>query len=45
MRRAVRECIRELEAARLTVEWTPGHCSVLRDGKPLQRANGMPFSE
>jgi hypothetical protein len=25
------------------VESTPGHYRVLRDGKPLRKANGMPF--
>jgi hypothetical protein len=39
----VREFIRRLEAAGLTVEPTAGHYRVLRDGKPLRRANGMPF--
>jgi hypothetical protein len=29
--------------AGLTVESTPGHYRVLRDGKPLRKANGMPF--
>jgi hypothetical protein len=43
MRKDVREFIRKLEAAGLTVEPTPGHYRVLRDGKPLRRANGMPF--
>jgi hypothetical protein len=38
----VRELIRRLEAAGLTVESTPGHYGVLRDGKPLRKANGMP---
>jgi hypothetical protein len=41
MRKDVREFIRRLEAAGLTVESTPGH--YLRDGKPLRIANGMPF--
>jgi hypothetical protein len=27
-----------------TVEPTPGHYRVLRDGKPLRKANGMPFT-
>src|SRR5207302_4556116 len=44
MRKDVREFIRRLEAAGLTVEPTPGHYRVLRDGKPLRRANGMPFT-
>jgi hypothetical protein len=44
MRKDVRELIRRLEAAGLTVESTPGHYHVLRDGKPLRRANGMPFT-
>ena len=43
MRKDVRECIRRLEAVGLTVESTPGHYRVLRDGKPLRKANGMPF--
>jgi len=44
MRKDVREFIRRLEAAGLTVESTPGHYHVLRDGKPLRRQNGMPFT-
>jgi hypothetical protein len=44
MRKDVREFIRRLEAAGLTVESTPGHYCVLRDGKPLRKANGMPFT-
>jgi hypothetical protein len=43
MRKDVREFIRRLESAGLTVEPTPGHYHVLRDGKPLRRQNGMPF--
>jgi len=43
MRKDVREFIRRLEALGLTVEPTPGHYQVLRDGKPLRKANGMPF--
>jgi hypothetical protein len=43
MRKDVREFIRRLEAAGLTVESTPGHYRVLRDGKPLRKENGMPF--
>jgi hypothetical protein len=43
MRKDVREFIRRLEAVGLTVESTPGHYRVLREGKPLRRANGMPF--
>ena len=43
MRKDVREFIRRLEAVGLRVEPTPGHYRVLRDGKPLRRANGMPF--
>jgi hypothetical protein len=42
MRKDVREFIRRLEAVGLTVEPTPGHHRVLRDGKPLRKANGMP---
>jgi hypothetical protein len=44
MRKDVREFIRRLEAVGLTVEPTPGHYRVLRDGKPLRKANGMPFT-
>jgi biotin operon repressor len=44
MRKDVREFIRRLEAVGLTVESTPGHYRVLRDGKPLRKASGMPFS-
>ena len=43
MRKDVREFIRRLEAAGLTVQSTPGHYRVLRDGKPLRKVNGMPF--
>ena len=42
MKKDVREFIRRLEAAGLEVEPTPGHYRVLRDGKPLRKANGMP---
>jgi hypothetical protein len=35
--------LHRLEAAGLTVEPTPGHYRVLRDGKPLRKANGIPF--
>jgi hypothetical protein len=44
MRKDVRQLIRRLEAAGLTVEATPGHYHVLRDGKRLRKANGMPFT-
>jgi hypothetical protein len=44
MTKDVREFIRRLEAAGLTVESTPGHYHVLRDGKPLRKQNGMPFT-
>jgi hypothetical protein len=44
VRKDVREFIRRLEAAGLRVEPTPGHYRVLRDGKPLRKANGMPFT-
>ena len=44
MRKDVREFIRRLEAAGLTVESKPGHYHVLRDGKPLRKQNGMPFT-
>jgi hypothetical protein len=40
----VREFFRRLEAVGLTVESTPGHYRVLRDGEPLRKANGMPFT-
>ncbi len=43
VRKDVREFIRRLEAVGLTVEATPGHYRVLRDGKPLRKANGVPF--
>jgi biotin operon repressor len=43
MRKDVREFIRRLEAAGLTVESTPGHYHVLRDSKPLRKQNEMPF--
>lgn len=43
VRKDVREFIRRLEAAGLTVESTPGHYRVLRNGKPLRKQNGMPF--
>ena len=42
MRKDVREFIRRLEAAGLAIEPTPGHYRVLKDGKPLRKANGMP---
>jgi hypothetical protein len=41
---ALQYVIRRLEAAGLTVEPTPGHYRVLREGKPLRKANGMPFT-
>jgi hypothetical protein len=44
MRKDVREFIRRLEAVGLSVESTPGHYHVLRDGKPLRKQNGMPSS-
>jgi hypothetical protein len=44
MRKDVRELIRRLEAVGLTVEPTPGHYRVLREGKPVRKANGMPFT-
>jgi hypothetical protein len=44
MRKDVRELIRRLEAQGLTVEPTPGHYHVYRDGKPLSKANGMPMT-
>jgi hypothetical protein len=43
MRKDVREFIRRLEAAGLTVEPSPGHYRVLHNGKPLRKVNGMPF--
>jgi len=42
-RKDVRDFIRRLEAAGLTVESRPGHYHVLRDGEPLRKVNGMPF--
>jgi len=44
MRKDVREFIRRLESAGLTVESKPGHYHVLRDGQPLRKQNGMPFT-
>jgi biotin operon repressor len=44
MRKDVREFIRRLEAVGLTVESTPGRYRVLRDGNPLRKANGVPFT-
>jgi hypothetical protein len=44
LRKDVREFIRRLEAIGLTVERRAGHYHVLRDGKPLRKANGMPFT-
>jgi hypothetical protein len=44
MRKDVRDFIRRLEAVGLAVEATPGHYRVLRDGKPLRKTNGMPFT-
>ena len=44
MRKDVREFIRRVQAAGLTVESTPGHYRVLRNGKPLRKANGLPFT-
>jgi hypothetical protein len=44
MRKDVREFIRRLGAHGLTVEPTPGHCHVYRDGKPLRKMNGMPLT-
>jgi len=38
MSKDVRQFIRRLEAAGLTVEPTPGHYRVMRDGKPLRKA-------
>jgi hypothetical protein len=32
------------KAVGLTVESTPGHYRVLRDGEPVRKANGMPFT-
>jgi hypothetical protein len=43
MRKDVREFFRRLEAVGLMVESTPGHYRVLLDGKPLRKANRMPF--
>jgi biotin operon repressor len=36
VRKDVREFIRLLDAAGLTIESTPGHYRVLRDSKPLR---------
>lgn len=44
MRKDVREFIRRREVVGLTVEPTPGHYRVLREGEPLRKANGMPFT-
>jgi hypothetical protein len=44
MRKDVRGFIRRLEATGLSVDSTPGHYHVLRDGKPLRKQNGMPFT-
>jgi hypothetical protein len=44
MRKEVREFIRRLEAVGLTVESTPGHYRILREGKLLRKRNGMPFT-
>jgi hypothetical protein len=44
MRKDVRQFIRRLEAHGLTVEATPGHYHVYRDGEPLRKANGMPVT-
>jgi hypothetical protein len=43
MRKDVREFNPPARAVGLTVEPTPGHYRVLRDGKPLRKANGIPF--
>jgi hypothetical protein len=42
MRKDVREFVRRLEAAGLTVESTPDHD--LRNGKPLPKQNGVRFT-
>ena len=44
MHKDVREFIRRLEAEGLTVEPTPGHYHVYRDGKPLRKESGMPVT-
>jgi hypothetical protein len=44
MRKDVREFIRRLESAGLTVKLTLGDYRVLRNGEPLRKANGMPFT-
>jgi hypothetical protein len=44
MRKDVRQFIRRLEGVGLVVESTPGHYRVLREGKPLRKVNGMPFT-
>jgi hypothetical protein len=43
MRKDVRAFIRRLEPAGIMVEPKPRHYRVLRDDKPLRKANGMPF--
>jgi biotin operon repressor len=44
MRKDVREFIRRLEAVGLTVEPTPGHYRVLREGKAAPQSDRMPFT-
>jgi hypothetical protein len=45
MRKDVREFIRRLEAGRASRSSPrPGHYRLLRDGNPLRKANGMPFT-
>jgi hypothetical protein len=44
VRTDVREFIRQLAAAGCTVKPHAGHYRVLRNGKPLRKANGMPFT-
>lgn len=44
MKKDVREFILRLESAGLTVESTPGHYKILRDGRPLRKASGIPLT-
>lgn len=43
MKKDVREFILRLESAGLTVESTPGHYKILRDGT-LRKASGIPLT-
>jgi hypothetical protein len=44
MRKDVREFIRRLEAVGSHGRVDAGHYRVLREGKPLRKPNGMPFT-